>query len=147
MKDCIFCRILEGEIPSYKVWEDDKFIAILDAFPNIKGQTLVISKKHVDSYMFALSETKVAELMRAVKRVANMLEQKLNVRRVHMVFEGTGVNHLHIKLYPAIGYGSEPGPADYVARKFESYPGYVTSAVGPEASEEELKAVQKEITS
>ncbi len=144
MNDCIFCRILEGELPSYKIWEDGDFIAILDAFPNIKGQTLVISKKHIDSYMFALSEARVAEFMKAVKKVANLLEEKLSVKRVHMVFEGTGVNHLHVKLYPAIGYGKVQ-PADYPLEKFESYPGYVTSAVGPKASEEELKAVQSEI--
>ena len=76
-----------------------------------------------------------------------MLEQKLKVKRVHMVFEGTGVNHLHAKLYPAVGYGEAPEPADYGVMRFDRYPGYVTSAVGPRASEEELKAVQKEITS
>ena len=74
-----------------------------------------------------------------------MLEQKLRVKRVHMVFEGTGVNHLHAKLYPAVGYGEEPFPPDYEIKRFARYPGYVTSAVGPRASDEELKEVQKEI--
>lgn len=147
MKNCLFCKIVKGEIPAYKVWEDDRYIAILDLFPNIRGQTLVIQKRHVDSYAFALSEVRIAKFVKAVKKVANLLEQKLKVKRVHVVFEGTGVNHLHAKLYPAIGYGEGPEPPDYEVRRFERYPGYVTSAVGPKASEEELKAVQKEITS
>ncbi|MDE1865573.1 MAG: HIT domain-containing protein [Candidatus Micrarchaeota archaeon] len=147
MTDCIFCRIMSGEISSYKIWEDEEFVAILDAFPNIKGQSLVISKKHIDSYLFALSEARVAEIMKAAKKVANLLEKKLAVKRVHMISEGTGVNHLHIKLYPAMGYGKGPNPPGYTPEKFEKYPGYVTSAVGPRADEEELKAVWKEITS
>ena len=56
-------------------------------------------------------EVRLAKFIKAVKKVANLLEEKLNVKRVHMVFEGTGVNHLHAKLYPAIGYGDEPGSA------------------------------------
>jgi diadenosine tetraphosphate (Ap4A) HIT family hydrolase len=147
MKGCIFCMIVNGEMPAYKVWEDEKYIAILDIFPNIRGQTLVIQKKHVDSYVFALSEPRVTKFIKAIKKVANLLEQKLKVKRVHMVFEGTGVNHLHAKLYPAIGYGEPPEVPGYQINKFDKYPGYVTSAVGPRAPEEELKALQKEITS
>lgn len=147
MKDCIFCRIVKGEMPAHKVWEDDRYIAILDLFPNIRGQTLVIPKRHMDSYAFALSEVRLVKFIKAVKKVANLLEQKLKVERVGMVFEGTGVHHLHAKLYPAVGYGEAHAPADYEVRRFDRYPGYVTSAVGPKASEEELKEVQKEITS
>lgn len=145
MKDCIFCKIVKGEIPSYKVWEDERYVAVLDIFPNIRGQTLVISKAHHDSYVFALSEIQLSKFIKAVKRVANMLERKLKVDRVHMVFEGTGVNHLHAKLYPAVGYGQTPDPEDRVVKQFRVYPGYVTSAMGPKASEEELKTVQNEI--
>ena len=145
MEDCIFCKIVKGEVPSYRVWEDERYLAILDIFPNIRGQTLVLQKKHVDSYAFALSEVQLAKFIKAVKKVANLLEQKLKVERVHMVFEGTGVNHLHAKLYPAVGYGEIPDPEDRAVKRFRVYPGYVTSAVGPKASEEELKAVQNEI--
>ncbi len=147
MKDCIFCKIVKGEMPAYRVWEDERYVAILDLFPNIRGQALVIQKKHTDSYVFALSEARIAKFIKAVKKVANLLEQRLKVKRVHMVFEGTGVNHLHAKLYPAVGYGEAPAPPGYEVRRFDRYPGYVTSAVGPKASEEELKELQKEITS
>jgi diadenosine tetraphosphate (Ap4A) HIT family hydrolase len=145
MNDCIFCKIVKGEVPSYKVWEDSKFIAILDIYPNIRGQTLVISKRHIDSEVFALSEIQLGKFIKSIKKVADLLKAKLKVERVHMVFEGTGVNHLHAKLYPAIGYGETPDPEDRAVRRFRIYPGYVTSAVGPKASEEELKAVQNEL--
>ena len=52
MENCIFCKIIKGEIPSSKVWEDENFIAILDINPNTEGVTLVIPKKHYDSYVF-----------------------------------------------------------------------------------------------
>jgi diadenosine tetraphosphate (Ap4A) HIT family hydrolase len=147
MRECIFCKIVKGEVPSYKVWEDEKYIAILDIYPNIRGQTLVIQKKHDESYAFALPEAKLVKFIKATKKVANLLEQKLGVKRVHMIFEGTGVNHLHAKLYPAIKYGESPEPSGVKPVRFDRYPGYVTSAGGLEASEEELKAIQKEITS
>ncbi|MFA5403361.1 MAG: HIT domain-containing protein, partial [Ignavibacteria bacterium] len=51
-EDCIFCKIIAGEIPSYKVYEDEDFIGILDIFPNTKGMTLLIPKEHYDSYAF-----------------------------------------------------------------------------------------------
>ena len=56
MDDCLFCKIIKGDIPSVKIWEDDNHIAILDAFPNTKGATLVIPKKHYDSYIFDMDD-------------------------------------------------------------------------------------------
>ena len=52
MENCIFCKIVKGEIPCVKIWEDKDFLAILDVFPNTKGMTLVLTKKHFDSYAF-----------------------------------------------------------------------------------------------
>jgi diadenosine tetraphosphate (Ap4A) HIT family hydrolase len=147
MKDCIFCKIVKGEAPAYKVWEDEKYVAILDIYPNIRGQTLVIQKRHDESYVFALPDATIVKFIKATKTVANMLEKKLKVKRVHMIFEGTGVNHFHAKLYPAIGYAESSEPLGVKPVRFDRYPGYVTSAGGLEASEEELKAIQKEITS
>ena len=50
--DCVFCKIVKGEIPSVKIWEGKNHIAILDVNPNVKGMTLVLTKKHFDSYSF-----------------------------------------------------------------------------------------------
>ncbi len=146
-ENCVFCKIVNGALPCYKVWEDENYMAFLDIFPNIKGQTLVIPKAHVDSNVFAMSVPEYASFLKATRKVAKFLEKRLKVNRVHLVFEGTAVNHLHAKLYPAIGYGKtfvETIAPEKV--KFDSYPGYVTSLAGPRATDEELKAIHQQIT-
>ncbi|MEK6874115.1 MAG: hypothetical protein AABW91_04675 [Nanoarchaeota archaeon] len=65
--------------------------------------TLVLTKKHFDSYAFDIDDKTYTELMLASKKVAKLLERGLNVKRVAMVMEGMGVNHVHIKLYPLYG--------------------------------------------
>ncbi len=146
-KECIFCRIAGGEAPAYKVYEDRDYMAFLDIFPNIEGQTLVIPKKHVESYAFGLGDDELIGIVLASKRTAQLLEKGLGVARVHMVFEGTGVNHLHAKLYPAIGLADkefEEIIADGTIR-FDRYEGYVTTMMGPKATDEELSKVHKRI--
>jgi histidine triad (HIT) family protein len=146
-RDCIFCGIIKGEVPSYKIWEDEKYVAILDIYPNIRGQCMVMPRRHVGSYVFALDEGGIAELMAATKKVARLLESRLHAGRVNLVFEGTGIDHLHAKLYPAIGLNREF--EEVIAEEkvhFDGYPGYVTTLMGPRADGEELKKLQKEIT-
>ena len=144
---CLFCSIANGDVPSYKIFEDNKYVAFLDIFPNIRGQTLVVPKEHYDSYIFDLNDLQISDFFIAVKRVAVLLETGLGVGRVNMVLEGTGVNHLHAKLYPAIGM-KEKGFREVIAKDtiyFEKYSGYVTTLMGPKASEAELLALQREI--
>ncbi len=146
MDNCIFCKIIAGEIPSCKIWEDGDYIAILDAFPNIKGQSLVIPKVHTDSDAFKMSVPEYSSFMKAVKKVAKLLAKRLKVNRVHLVLEGTAVNHLHAKLYPAIGCSKDSISTTAKENvKFDSYPGYVTTIMGPRADEEELKELQKRL--
>ncbi len=75
MLDCIFCKIVAGEIPSVKVWEDEDFIAIFDIFPNCKGQTLVISKQHFDSDVFNIDDDHYVKYLLAVKKVVALLKK------------------------------------------------------------------------
>ncbi len=98
--DCIFCKILAWEIPSVKIWEDDDFVAILDAFPNRKGMTLVITKDHYDSDIFQLDDDLLAKYIKATKKVTEILKKWLHVDRVWMVAEWLEVPHAHIRLYP-----------------------------------------------
>lgn len=98
--NCIFCKIIAWEIPSVKIREDDDFVAILDAFPNRKGMTLVLSKDHYSSDVFELDDDLLAKYIKASKKVAQLLKKWLNVERVWMVVEWLEVNHAHIKLYP-----------------------------------------------
>jgi len=143
--NCTFCKIVKNELPSFKIYEDEKYIAILDIYPNIKGQTLVIPKKHVNSYAFDLPDDELAELIIISKKVAKIIEKGLKVERVHMVLEGTAINHLHAKLYPAIGASkNEPYISEQVVY-FDKYPGYVTTILGPRAQDDELKKVMEEI--
>jgi len=142
----IFCKIVAGEIPSTKVWEDDKFLAILDINPNMEGLTLVIPKKHYDSDIFAMSKADVEEYMEAVKKVVTMLEKGLGVQRVSMVVEGMGVNHVHIKLYPLHGLDekfTEMWAPERVY--FDKYEGYLSTRLGPQKSSEELERVAEKI--
>ena len=138
--------IVNGKIPAYKVYEDKNFIAILDLYPNIRGQTLVISKKHSSGYAFDLKENELKEFIIAVRNVAKLLEKKLKVKRVHVVLEGTGINHLHAKLYPAVGLKEKYAEMWAKDKKsFKKYEGYVTTLTGPKAKEADLKKLQKKI--
>ena len=98
--ECLFCKILAGEIPSVKFWEDDQFIAVLDAFPACKGQTLVLPKHHYDSDIFIMDDVLYTSLLLASKQVVDLLKQWLWVDRIGMVVEWLQVPHAHVKLYP-----------------------------------------------
>ena len=75
MDSCIFCKIVNGEIGAVKIWEDDKFLAILDINPNTKGMTILLAKAHYDSYAFDMPDEVYAEFMIAAKKVAGILEK------------------------------------------------------------------------
>jgi diadenosine tetraphosphate (Ap4A) HIT family hydrolase len=146
MKDCIFCKIARGEIPSVKIWEDKDFLAILDINPNTEGMTLLLTKEHYDSYAFDIPEEVYNKLMLTSKKVAKILEKGLNVKRVALVMEGLGINHTHIKLYPIHGLDEkfkEIWAKDKVY--FEKYDGYISTQLGPQKSTEELNKVAEKI--
>lgn len=143
---CIFCKIIAGQIPCAKIWEDQKFLAILDGSPNTKGMTLVMPKKHYDSYVFAMPDEIYSEFMLASKKVARLIEKPLSVERVALVMEGLGVNHAHTKLYPL--HGVEKEFKELLAKDqvfFEDYQGYVSTQMGPKANKEELNKLAEEI--
>ena len=145
--NCIFCKIASGEIPSYKIYEDEKYIGILDIFPNTKGMTLVIPKEHYDSYTFDMPDNVYSNFLLIAKKLGKHLDEKLNVERTALVMEGMGVNHAHIKLYPLHGLG-----IDFVSmipegeHYYEKYQGYLTTLLGPKADDEKLKELQKLLT-
>ncbi|MBI4163989.1 MAG: HIT domain-containing protein [Candidatus Aenigmarchaeota archaeon] len=146
MEDCVFCKIVNGDIDCAKVWEDGEFLAILDVNPNTNGMTLVIPKKHYESYVFDIPESVYKKLMVASRKVGKILEKGLNVKRVAMVMEGLGMNHAHIKLYPLHGLldrFKEMWAEDKVF--FEKYKGYLSTQLGPKKDIEELKKLAKEI--
>jgi diadenosine tetraphosphate (Ap4A) HIT family hydrolase len=138
--DCIFCKIIKGEIPSVKIWEDKNFLAILDLFPNTKGMTVVFPKKHYNSDVIEMNDKVYKDFFLAAKKVAVILKKGLKIKRVAMVMEGMGVNHAHIKLYPLHGVGKNWKPVLVEEKIFlKKYRGYLTTQLGPRAKIEILK--------
>ena len=96
--DNVFSRIIRGEIPCYKVYEDEKNLAFLDIAPESKGHTLVIPKVDVDK-IYELPEEDYVALFLAVKKVAKRIEEVFGARVVMKVV-GTDVPHAHVHLMP-----------------------------------------------
>lgn len=95
----IFTKIINNELPSYKVYEDDYVIAILDLNPIQKGHTLVIPKQEVDQ-LFELDEMYFDKMMHRVRYLAQVIKAKTNCARVCVFVEGYGVPHVHVHLVP-----------------------------------------------
>ncbi len=105
MTDCIFCKIVKGEIPAVKIWEDEKHLAFLDVNPVNPGHTLIIPKKHND-YLFDLNDEEYNKLMLDAKKIAQLLKEKINPERIGVIVEGFAVPHVHVHLVP-INHGGE----------------------------------------
>ncbi len=95
----IFSKIIAGEIPSYKIVENDKFFAFLDIFPVKKGHTLVIPKIEVDK-IFDVPDDHLAELLVFAKPIAKAIEKCFECNRVNMITVGVEVPHAHVHLIP-----------------------------------------------
>lgn len=125
----IFTRIIKGEIPSYKVAEDDKFFAFLDISPLAKGHTLVVPKVEID-YFFDLSDEQLAEMIVFSKKVAKAIERVIPCKRVGMSVIGLEVPHAHVHLVPLKGMGD----LNFSNKKLDLSP-------------EEFQSIAKEISS
>ena len=102
--NCIFCKILNNKIPSKKVFEDDEFIAILDAFPANEGHTLVIPKKHFEN-IFEIDEETMAKGYKIAKNIAHKIKNKMGIENINILqnngaVAGQSVNHFHIHIIP-----------------------------------------------
>jgi len=95
----IFTRIINGEIPCYKVAENDKYFAFLDISPLTKGHTLVIPKKEVD-YIFDLDDETYSGLMEFSKRVGSAIKKAIPCNRISINVIGLEVPHAHVHLIP-----------------------------------------------
>lgn len=95
----IFSRIIAGEIPSYKVAEDERYYAFLDINPLTKGHTLIVPKKEID-YLFDLDDETLSGMILFAKTVAKKIERKIACSRVAVVVLGLEVPHAHIHLIP-----------------------------------------------
>ena len=99
METSIFTKIVKGEIPAYKIAEDDRYLAFLDVFPTTKGHTLVIPKQQID-YLFDLEDDLYLGLMEFAKKVALAVEKAVPCKRIGVAVVGLEVPHAHVHLIP-----------------------------------------------
>ncbi|MCQ2292384.1 MAG: HIT family protein [Bacteroidales bacterium] len=104
MEETIFTKIVKGEIPCYKIAENDKFFAFLDISPIAKGHTLVITKMQND-YLFDLPDDMLGEMMIFAKKIAAGVKKAIPCNRVGVAVIGIDVPHNHIHLVPINGVG------------------------------------------
>jgi len=147
--DCIFCKIVNGESPCHKIWEDDEFMAFLSIFPNTEGFSVVIPKKHYSSYVFDLEEEVFTKLLLRAKEVGKILDSHLDdVGRTSLILEGMGVDHAHVKLFPMHGTHNiakwKPIVA-HVDKYFDKYEGYVSSHDYVRAEDKDLEKLARKI--
>ena len=95
----IFTKIVNGEIPSYKIFENKHFYSFLDISPMTKGHTLVIPKKEVD-YLFDIDDAMLSEMIVLSKKIAKAIEKTVECTRVGVMVVGLEVPHAHIHLIP-----------------------------------------------
>ena len=95
----VFSRIVKGEIPCYKIAEDDRFFAFMDINPVAKGHTLVIPKRE-DDYIFNLEDDEIGGMMVFAKKVAKAIEKAVPCKRIGVAVIGLEVPHAHIHLIP-----------------------------------------------
>jgi len=129
MSESIFTKIINREIPGHFLYEDDYCIVILDKFPAVPGQSLVIPKKEID-YAFDLDDDTYAHLFAVAKKVGTASDKALAAARTCLVVEGFDVPHVHIKIYPM---PSTDNPLGAIMHKTE------------EASDDDLKVIATQI--
>jgi len=141
--------MVEEKEPCYRIWESTDHLAFLSIYPNMRGTTVVIPKKHYDSYAFALPPEELAALILAAQEVGLLLDRKLKVQRTALVLEGFGINHVHVKLFPL--HGIPEGPWQPIRSHMvnqsnsTSYAGFISTHDGALASPEELSTLQSHL--
>jgi histidine triad (HIT) family protein len=127
--DCVFCKIVEDKIPSYKIAEDEDFYSFLTINPINPGHTLVIPKKHSE-YIFEMDEGLQEGILKFSGKVAKALEKAINPKtgKIGIMVAGLEVPHTHIHLIPMDGEGD------------------LTFSKAKSASDNKLKELQKQIT-
>ena len=134
----LFARIVRGELPQWRVWEDDSHIAFLTPFGNTPGYTVLVPRRHLGSDIFRLTDQEYAGMITTAYIVAQHLKTAFEVEHCGMFFEGYEIDYAHIKLVPVHhnyfnGKAFVPilGPTAY----HENYEGHLTTQFGPLASD------------
>ena len=99
MEDCLFCKIVAGDIPCHQVYEDEHVLAFLDIHPINPGHTLVVPRQHVDEFQ-DMETTLYTHVFTVVQELAQHIKNTLSPPRVGLVVEGFDVNHVHVHVIP-----------------------------------------------
>jgi len=97
MDNCIFCKIVKGEIPSYKIYEDENYFAFLDIYPRVKGHTLLIPKKH---YRWVYDVPDFGGYWERAKKISDAVQKALMPEFITFVTHGLEIPHAHIHILP-----------------------------------------------
>ena len=100
--DCLFCKIINGEIPSYTIYEDDLVKVFLDINPSTNGDCMIVPKKHYEN-VFDIEDTLVSHIHKITKKIYNLLKDKLNIDGLTLVQNneyGQEIKHFHLHLTP-----------------------------------------------
>lgn len=107
--ECLFCKIVNGELPSYKLYEDELVMVIMDAYPNVDGHTLIIPKKHYDTFMDIPDEV-LTHINKISKKYTNHIMERLNAKELSILVNygnAQKVKHYHMHLLPNFGMRAE----------------------------------------
>ncbi|CAL8578971.1 hypothetical protein XPA_004735 [Xanthoria parietina] len=138
----LFARLVRGELPQSRVWEDGEHVAFLTPFANTPGFTVLVPREHLTSDIFGIDDADYANLMDASYTLAGHLMKAFGIPRCGMVFEGFEIDYAHVKLIPIHSrkvqdQSLEPGSSTEIAPYEEGYRGYVTSLNGPLLQDQE----------
>lgn len=142
----LFARIVRGELPQSRVWEDEDHVAFLTPYANTLGFTVLVPRTHLSSDIFSLGFMEYSSLVRSAYSVAQILKSALGLRRCGMIFEGMEIDYAHIKLVPIhekegiLENSNHHSPITQSAFE-ENYAGYVTSQDGPLTKDAEYLSV------
>ena len=128
MTDCIFCKIAAGELPCYKVYEDDKYLGFLDIRPLTLGNSLLIPKEH---HRWVFDVPNFGEYFEIAKKIALASEKVLNTESISLLTLGYEVPHAHIRIIPRF-------PDDL-------HPKGINTTINVNTSKEEMEKISKEI--
>lgn len=103
-QECIFCKIINGELPSATIYENENFKVILDRFPSTLGHVLVLPKQHIEN-IFEMPEQTAGEIFKLVTKIASIMKKQLNCDGLNIIQNngtaaGQSVNHFHIHIIP-----------------------------------------------
>lgn len=131
----IFARIVRGDLPQWRVWEDDAHVAFLTPFGNTPGFTVLIPRKHLSSDVFGLEDEDFAKIVQAAHQVAQHLKQAFGVERCGMFLEGYEIDYAHVKLVPVHDQLTSQEqllvPTVAPAPFQQTYQGFLTTKTGP----------------